>query len=405
MSPITRRAFLQQCGTIAGSLTLAACSQSNSPLSRPLLGTEVLVWSTSTHIDPALARWRRINTNINVRRQIITQADLREAIQSPDPRRYQLPDIVIADRYTFMSTSPYMWRQFTESSEVSALVPASIAHAKVDSQSLFALPITVNPLKLWYNSTLMSDALGISEPVELETQLGGLWSTMIAFLGQLHRSNPVISPMASCFDDLVYPHFVSPQPPTYDVVRTCIELAQNRTVGRAVHFSGEWFDLVARAQIAMVVGGRWMGEALRRTMDDSVSSPWRTLWHPMGVLLGPSMLAAIPLQSSQYEHAERLVQDLSFDEELQILISEASKSLPALASAYTRSLTQSVDPVNPSVNIADDWDVRTVIPQAPDNSDHFIRLQKTKSLIYAWQQNTIATDDLMRDLAEVFVAS
>lgn len=406
MSRITRRTFLQRCSTIAGCFTLAACSSANTPLASPLLFDEVLVWSTSTHIDSALARWRRINPNTNIRRQIVTPVELLNTIQSPDRRRDQRPDIVIADRYTFMSTSPYMWRQFAASTSESQLVPAAIAHARVDTQSLFALPLTVNPLKLWYHSALLSDAVGISEPDQLQTQLGSDWSAMIAFLQTLHRSNPVISTLASCFDDLVYPHFVRPasQAPTFEVIRTCIELAQRRTVGQAVHFTGEWFDLVTRAQIAMVVGGRWMGEAIRRTTDGNESSPWRTLWHPFGVLLGPSMFAAIPLQSSQYEQAAQVVQDLCFAEELQILISEESKSLPALLRAYAHPSMQTVDPINPTITIADDWDVRSYIPKADESINDVTTLHKTQSLMYEWQQKSKSTEHLLRELSDVFAS-
>lgn len=392
MSRITRRLFLRQCATIAGSTTLAACAWAAPTSTGGFTTSEIVIWSTPNTADTALARWRRINSNINVRRQIFDTTTLASRLQRLSDSSDETPDVIIADSYTIKANpNLQQWRHIDDATDI-PIVPVARADTLINDTQLFGLPLTVNPIKLWYHSTIIDDALGIGDDTQLQTVFGTSWEEFVTFVGRLNRSNPMITTISSCFEDVFFPLYldgIGQNQSIEELVTRSIALAQANLVGRAVHFTGEWFDLLKRNSIAMVVGGRWMGQALARGTRDDVPSPWRTITHPLGLLYGPGIVAVIPIQSARYEQATKLVSDFGNDTELQLLISNESGSLPSHLEAYTHVDIQKVDAINPTKTLIDDWHTTQVVRTSPLTHTQIINLQHTKKIFYAWQSGNI----------------
>lgn len=405
MSRITRRAFLRHIAYIGGSTTLAACSWTNPAVSSGFGQTALSIWSMPSSIDTALARWRRRNPAVEVRRQIVDHVTLTAQIQQLNTGTSDVPDIVIADAYTFYSAAPLeMWRH-DENTQSNQFVPAAVAQTQTSSNRAFAYPLTVNPLKLWYQSEIIFDTVQIDDTRELQSALGDSWRTFAQFIRLLHRNNPLITTISSCFDDVSYPiylHALNAQLPISDAIFQSYALAREHVIGRMVHFSGDWFDRIKRNTVALAVGGRWMGQAIQRTQSTETPSPWRTIAHPFGPLFGPGIIAAIPIQSPRYEQALRLLADFYGDAEYQVLISNESGSIPALNAAYDHPDLQNVDFVNPTVQISTAWDMRNETITTQLSADRIRELQQLKQVFYAWQQGTLDDIALERSIIQIF---
>lgn len=404
MSRITRRLFLRHCATIAGSTTLAACTWAGPTSTDGFTPSEIVIWSTPNTADTALARWRRIHPDINVRRQIVDTNTLASRLQSLSDSSNETPDVIIADSYTIKANATLQqWRHIDDAPGIQ-IVPAARADTQINDTQLFGHPLTVNPIKLWYHSTIIDDALGVGDDTQLQSMFGKTWDDYVAFVGKLRRSNPMITTISSCFEDVFYPLYLDGigQTASIEAITTrSIALVQAQLVGRAVHFTGEWFDLLKRNSIAMVVGGRWMGQALVRGTRDDVPSPWRTITHPLGSLYGPGIVAVIPIQSARYEQATTLVRDFGNDTELQLLISSESGSLPSHLGAYSHVDMQKVDAINPTKTLIDDWHTTQAMRTPPVTPDQIIYLQHAKKIFYAWQSGKIDVGQLFDEVTHV----
>lgn len=398
MSQLTRRQLLRTWSTLAGSVVLSACSELPVSLNSTSFGQRpIVVWSTNNQIDTAIARWRRLHPNLAVRRQSFNRETLRTRIQEIQTERDAPPDVVIADTYTIRAVENVdMWRHIDDSQSRTTYVPAAIDQTRRDQQRLFAYPLAVNPLRLWYHTTLIEDGLGVSDSSSVSSALGSTYDTMRTALTQLHRANPHIATFATCFDDVAYPFIVQSyvqNTSLSDAVAVSYALAQAHIVGRTTHFSGEWFDLLNRQNIAFIVGGRWIGHALERMNTSGAASLWRSVTHPLGHIFGPGLVAAIPVQSSNYEAAQRFAIEMSSTEELQILISEASGTLPVANTVYAGSFAQQVDSMLPENTVAAIWATAQHDRYTALTPEQIIMVERLKKLFYAWQQHTITDSE------------
>jgi hypothetical protein len=214
----------------------------------------------------------------------------------------------------------------------------------------------------------------------------------------------MVATLSSCFDDVCYPlaiHAMQQQQPIMEVFERGLRLAQQQIIGRAVHFGGIWFDSLKRNNIAMVVGGRGLGQAIARTWQNETRSPWQTIPHPLGSLYGPNLVAAIPIQASNYERATQLIYAFAHDAELQTIISNESGSLPALISAYERPELQEVDVIMPARTIRDAWMSQETNVMLMPSRQHVMQLQRSKDVCYAWQNAQISDEEIRTLLANI----
>jgi hypothetical protein len=404
MSRITRRTFLRTCTALASATSLAACTWANPSLPSGLGQAQLTIWSIPGSIDQALARWRRIHPTVNVRRRVFAAPQLAEQIAQLPTRTSEIPDVIVADSYTINAyLNAGIWRQIDRTTQRAELQSAAIGHVFIDERRIVGLPLTCNPLKIWYHADILADALGLRDETQVQRAIGTNTTSFIDFLRQLHRTNPQITTMASCFDDFCYPLAVDAmqQQRTLDEgLALGVTLAQQHVIGRSVHFGGEWFDQLKRNSIGLMVGGRWLGSAISRTWNSENRSPWRTIPHAVGDIYGPSIVAAIPIQAARYEQATQLIDDLAFDVELQILISNESKSIPAATSAYAHPDLNQVDAILPERTIREAWSAR-VEGQVPlIDAQRVTQIQRSKDAFYAWQQGVIDDDGLRILLSE-----
>lgn len=402
MSRITRRTFLRTCTTLATSMTFVACTWNEPSLSQRLGQTQLTLWSTPGSIDQALARWRRMYPDISVRRQVFEASTLADALTQLPSRTTNIPDIIVADSYTIAQQSnPGMWRHVDVSVHGAGLLPAALRHTAIDEQRLLGVPLTSNPLQIWYHADVINDIVGLDTHEQVQAAMGNSWESFANFIQLIHRRDPMIAPLSSCFDDICVPFAIQAMQQQRSFMETFnigMRLTQQQIIGRAVHFGGTWFDLLKRNSVAMVVGGRWLGPAIARTWRSDLRSPWQTISHPFGALHGPNLVAAIPIQAAHYEQAAKLIFEFAHDAELQTLISDESHSVPALVAAYDRPELQAVDPILPQRTVRDTW-VSTdsvVIPMLIGQK--VTQLQQSKAAFYAWQQGQIGDDELQTTL-------
>lgn len=398
MSRITRRTFLKTYTTLASSMLLAACTWNNPTLAGTEIEAQLTIWSTPGSIDQTLARWRRINPTINVRRITFESQALALELAQLSSRTSDIPDIVVADNYTIMSQPNLgMWRHLDATTNTQGLLPAAVRHTLIDEQRIVGVPLTTNPLQLWYQSDLMYDTLGIRDPAQMQAAIGDSWTTFDAFIRQMHRSNPMIATMSSCFDDVCLPfalHAMHEQRPLMDGFDAAIRMVQQQIIGRAIHYGGAWFDLLKRNNVAMIFGGRGLVSAITRTWNNELRSPWQTIPHPLGALYGPNLVAAVPIQAPNYERAAQIIHTLAHDIELQIVLSNTSGSVPALAEAYKQPELNQVDPILPQQTIAETWKSQGGQQISILQQQRIMQIQQSKDAFYAWQQEQIDADEL-----------
>ncbi len=406
MSQLSRRAFLQRSATIASSAALAACTQLPVSFASDVLGhAQILVWSTNDSIDSALARWRRQNPAIVIQRQSFGRDALHERLQNLSNYQGDLPDLVVADTYTITDVPNIdIWRHIERSQQQDAYVRAAIDQTARDSQRLFAYPLTVNPLNMWYHSELIDDAFGSTDNSKLSGMIGTTRQSLAAFLQQLHRVNPQILTFASCFDDVTYPEllrsFVQQEAP-YSIASESYTLAKNHIIGRDIHASGAWFDQLKRQRVALSIGGRWMGYAIERSLVRTTASVWRTMPHPLGPIFGPGFVAAIPVYARHFDAAQGFAESLSRTSELQVMISQTTGTLPALIEAYTSDELQGVDPIDQRDTIAQTWRAAQTEQYNAPTPQQIRMMRQLKALFYTWQRNEITDIELNTALSKL----
>jgi ABC-type glycerol-3-phosphate transport system substrate-binding protein len=118
--------------------------------------------------------------------------------------------------------------------------------------------------------------------------------------------------------------------------------------------SGKWFDLLQRDQIAMVMGGSWLQSALARTVRPD-EFPWRLVPPPGGWIAGPGLAIAIPERSNHIDTAWQFALDLAHDTELQLSLSDANMTIPALLSTYGDGRFQRTEPFAAGQHIGQSW--------------------------------------------------
>lgn len=305
-----------------------------------LPSSSLQIWNTSAALDVPLARWRRMQNDIPMVRKSMTEAQLIEALADAWRGDSEFPDVVIAPSNIVQYCHvPGLWRTFgNESIDRAAGVAAGFTQCTDVANELFAVPISVDPIGIWYHAELMHQAQLPRDPDLLAAQWPDDWQQFYALLGQLHTNTPMINAISSVYDDIYRTYVMrlaSQSPATVtnleqlqQIHATCTALAQTTNTTQARHFDGRWFDMVQREQAAVLVGGRSLKTALQRTQI-APESAWRVTIPPTGFVCGESMVAAVPATARNLEGALQCVTDLYHDDALQLSISTQTQRIPA----------------------------------------------------------------------------
>ena len=393
--PITRRTFLQTLATSSVGSLLAACSMPQWINQAPALGLRrpFVVWTQQTCLDAPLARWRRMNPRIEINRIAIAPSDIQSRIIAALAGHEAMPDALVADSATLGALQrPGVFRllpQFTPFQNNMASV--SIAQCSDPSTQLFALPLTVNPYGLWYRSDLLHHANQVSRPDNVEAAIGATWDTFLAFCDAIYANTPNISIVADVIDDLFVPMQYqlhtrdTANKPLGEQYRESVTIAttfqQRGYAAAATRASGRWFDLLQRDQIAMVMGGSWLQSALARTVRTD-EFPWRLVPPPGGWIAGPGLAIAIPEQSNQVDTAWQFAFALAHDAELQLSLSDAIATIPALMSTYSNGRFLRTEPFTGGQHIGQLWTTAaTTMHDQPINPQRYATQQQVLSIV------------------------
>lgn len=409
---ITRRTFLQTLATSSVSSLLAACSMSQLRNQAPALGLQrpFVVWTQQNCLDAPLARWRRLNPQIELNRIAVAPSDIQSRVSAALTGREAMPDALVTDSATLGALQrPGVFRllpQFTQFQN--DMAPVSIAQCSDPSTQLFALPLTVNPYGLWYRSDLLHHASQVSRPDNVEAAIGATWDTFLAFCDAIYANTPDVAIVADVIDDIFVPMQYqsharnTANTPLRELYRESITVAttiqQRGYTADAPRASGKWFDLLQRDQIAMVMGGSWLQAALARTVRND-EFPWRLVPPPGGWIAGPGLAIAIPEQSNHVDTAWQFALALAHDADLQLSLSDANTTIPALISTYGDGRFQRTEPFTAGQHIGQLWTAaatqiqsHAVTPQL--NSTY----QTVRSLVQSALTNNTPANDILTQI-------
>lgn len=346
---ITRRQFLKTCAIASSTVLTSACAMPTlnewtQQAPAQLSTAELHVWSTTHLLDGTFAHWRRTNDNLPMKRRSFAGWDMVDALAQALRGEIDMPDVVIAPSGMLAYCHiPGVWRTMPLTTQMTQMVlPESFAQLQTDTSELYALPLTLNPLGIWYHADLITKAGFPAEPADVSDLWRdgwpALWNTAMA----VHETLPMVETFSSIFDDIYRPqmwHHLNQAMPATAILQTvrsifdtCQQMVPLMQMPQMMHFDGTWFDAVQREQVAVVVAGRDLKSALQRTQIDSVSA-WRVATPPNGLIAGDSLGVAIPEASKHTELALRCANQLHQDVRLQAMIGESTQSVPCLSEA------------------------------------------------------------------------
>ena len=413
--PITRRTFLQTLATSGVGSLLAACSMPQWINQAPALGLQrpFVVWTQQNCLDAPLARWRRLNSRIEINRIAVAPSDIQSRVGAALAGREAMPDALVADSATLGALQrPGVFRLLPQFSQFqNDMAPVSIAQCSDLSTQLFALPLTVNPYGLWYRSDLLRHANQVSRPDNVEAAIGMTWDTFLTFCDAINANTPNVSIVADIIDDLFVP--MQYQLHTHDTTnrsfgehyRESVTIAttfqQRGYASAATRASGRWFDLLQRDQIAMVMGGSWLQSALARTVRTD-EFPWRLVPPPGGWIAGPGLAIAIPEQSNQVDTAWQFALALAHDVELQLSLSDANVAIPALTSTYTDGRFLRTEPFTGGQHIGKLWTTAATTMHAQSTTpQRYVTQQKILTIVRNALVNQTPLDAILRQIDSV----
>lgn len=346
---ITRRQFLKTCSLVASTWLTSACTMptlTNWTTQAPAQATPtgLHVWSSTHLLDSTFAHWRRTNDNLPMMRQSFAGWAIVDALAQALRGEISMPDVVIAPSSILAYCHiPGVWRTMTLTPEMAQVgSPAGFKQYLTDANELFALPLTLHPLGIWYHADLVAKAGFPAEPDDVSALWRGDWQALWNTATALHETIPLIETFSSIFDDVYRPQMwyhlndnlaVSRIVETVRTLHdTCQRIAALMRMPQMMHFDGAWFDAIQRERVVFMVAGRDVKVALQRTQIDSVSA-WRVATPPTGLIAGDSLGVAIPVASKQTELALQFASQLHQDVRLQTMMSESTQSVPNLRAA------------------------------------------------------------------------
>lgn len=393
--PITRRTFFKTLATSSVSSVLAACSMSEWVQQKPVLAAKqpFVVWTPQNYIDAPLAHWRGLNPRVELNRIAVAANELYARFRAAIAGYEALPDAVIADCATLSALqSPGVFRLLPQFNQFQTdMAPVSIEQCNDQNKQLFALPLTVNPYGLWYRSDLLRHSGQVSRPDNVSEAIGENWDTFLAFCDTLYTNAPNVTIMADIIDDIFVPMqyqlLAQPtsNPQLSEQYRESLTIAmafyQRGYTANAPRASGRWFDLLQRDQITMVMGGSWLQGALDRTVRND-ESPWRLISPPGGWIPAPGLGIAIPEHSNQFDIAWQLALALAHNVDLQLRLSDANNTIPALMSTYNDGRFLRTDPFAGGQHIGKLWtNAAAKIHDQPHNAQRFASQQKITTIV------------------------
>ena len=413
--PITRRTFLQTLATSSISSLLAACSMSQLLNQAPALGLQrpFVVWTQQNCLDAPLAHWRRLNPRIALNRIAIAPSEIQSRVGAALAGHEAMPDVLVADSATLGALQrPGVFRLLPQFAQFqNDMAPVSIEQCRDPSTQLFALPLTVNPYGLWYRSDLLHHASQVSRPDNVATTVGASWDTFLAFCDAIYANTPDIAIVADVIDDIFIPmQYQLHTHNTTDIplrelyresIATTIAFQQHGYTADAPRASGKWFDRLQRDQIAMVVGGSWLQAALARTVRND-EFPWRLVPPTGGWIPGPGLAIAIPEQSNQVETAWQFALALAHEAELQLSLSDANATIPALTSTYSDGRFLRTEPFSGGQHIGQLWTTAaTTMHDQPINPQRYAIQQKVLSIVRSALVNHTPLDAILMQIDAV----
>ncbi len=419
---ITRRQFLKTCSLAGSTWLTTACTmptltQWTQQAPAQLPPPELHVWSSTHRLDSAFAHWRRTNDNWPMRRRSFTGWSMVEALAQALRGEIDLPDVVIAPSSTLAYCHiPGVWRTMPVTPEMRQLgVPASFTQFQSEANELFGLPLTVNPLGIWYHADLVAKAGLPGEPADMSSLWSGGWQAVWSTATTLHETLPMLETFSSIFDDVYRPqvwHHLNQALPTAAIVETVrtifatsTQMAGLMQMPQMMHFDGNWFDAIQREQVAFLVAGRDMKVALQRTQIDDVSA-WRVAVPPTGLIAGDGLGVAIPVASKHTDLALQFASQLHQNVRLQVMLSESTQHVPCMREATTLPEWAGGDAFAGGQELGTFWSQGVLAMQsAPRTALHTAILRHIEQLQAAYWSGRISETLLWQSIESLDVAA
>lgn len=336
---VTRRTFLRTALGV-GAAALGSCALPGQTQSPAVLGQQRLtVWTTTYALDSAIARWRGDNPQTPLRRYVYEPQILSERLQS-ESLTGDGPDVVVADAGTIGQLHDgRLWRNYGSTGMERTHLAVTRGDCVDDQGITYAIPLAANPIGVWYDQAIFASALPAADPAALTAALGSDYATAMTQLGVMARTIPDVPMIGSIVDDILLPSLLAARSSAtpYDVDTWVVRGAVARSTNVAAadfHYSGSWYQHLKHQRTAIVVGGRWMQQALARAVGTPTSS-WRLAGLSSGAFAGPSLVAAVPALAAASVTGEAFARALADDVEYQGRIAEASQTVPSLRAAHT----------------------------------------------------------------------
>lgn len=328
-----------------------------------------------------------------------------------------MPDVVIAPSSVLAYCHiPGVWRTMPLTAEMRQLgATAGFNQFQTDTNELFGLPLTLQPLGIWYHADLVAKAGLPSEPADISTLWNGDWQAMWNTATAVHETLPLVETFSSIFDDIYRPqiwHHLNGALPVSAIAATvrtisdtCQQIAPLMQMPQMMHYDGTWFDAIQRERVAFMVAGREVKTALQRTQIDSVSA-WRVATPPTGLIAGDSLGVAIPVASNQTDLALRFAQQLHQDVRLQAMISEATQSVPSLRAAGDLPEWMGGDAFAGGQELGAFWSQGSIIMQsAPRTALHSAMLRRIEQLQGDYWSGRISETLLWQSIESIDVST
>lgn len=352
-------------------------------------------------IDDVLARWRRLNPAQQIVRVPVAADGYVRRLEDALNGNEAVPDIVVAttDILAHFSEPGALYALNDASLTIEKLAQVGVMQTQTADQRQLALPLATNPLGVWYRSDVLHHAGLPQQPDNVVAAIGNTWEDFLAFGMQVRRNLPDVAWCADAFSDVYEP--LSRTGMSYvDAARMAFTVRQQLIDVGVARASGGWFDVLQRDLVAMVVAGSWMQETLSRTVRPD-EFPWRVIAPPGGCIAGPSLAIAITEASNQRDAALHCMQNLVFDEEMQLILSDSSHVIPALTSTYKNGRFQRTDAFCAGQYVGRLWTEASQRMRGHALSrSSAIRDNAASSVVALALNGTLSFEDALRQLSE-----
>lgn len=286
-------------------------------------------------LDDVLARWRRFNPSYDVTRVPIAPRSFVQRVQQAYAGAEPLPDVIVAntDMLAHLSAPGVLHPLNDGTLPLAQLAPVGVEQCRTEDGRLLALPLAVNPLGVWYRSDILHRAGFPRQPDNVQALIGANWQSFFAVGEAVHTALPDVTWVADAYSDIFEPLTHTSLSLT-DAAEFTFAVRQQRLDSAVARESGAWFDRLQRDSVAMVIAGSWMQAILARTTRPD-EFPWRVIATPNGCIAGTSVAIAVTEASNNQEVAIKFINDVVFEHEMQLTISDTGNVIPALMQTYS----------------------------------------------------------------------